>query len=925
MARAHPRNGQHKETAAGMPAPEVDAASAEPPDLSFPLVRTPLLDVLTRDALPPAKVITVVAPTGYGKTSLSTAVFNAFRARGVRGYWVALDDRDDSMERVLGLLESALGDRRHEIHPTQALIRGDEPMENRVQALLDVVARLPDPSLVVIDNLGYCTDETIGYVLDRLVFRTPSSVSFLFSSASEIPMNLARAKLEGRLREVRFGELSLRADGVRELLGAELCAQLGDGAIDAVLRQTEGWPAAVRLAQIILASSDDPQAALAHFSGADEDIAGLMNRQVLAGFAPDTRRFLVEIAPLRSFCAELCRQATGDDDAARHLALLQHRNVFMIPLDRKRSWHRLHGLFREFLIEEGQRSLSAERRRQVLEKAAGWCERHGLWEDAIDYALQAESGVLASAVLERVAAMFVRDRGDLRRYIEWVERLRSEGHPVGWEADFWYVWALVFHRRYDTARQQAERLARRIELEPIGEGDAARRADLKRRVEVIGTCVDTFTDRLADASGRAAAWLAARGADDPFDVATLACASGISLCSEHRFVEARQVMRTAQETIAQANSAYGVGWVSLLSAMIPVFEGDFAAVHDELLATLSRARAALGEGSGIAGTISLVAAKCAVEMCLEQEARDLLAQGLRWANTHGIVDTAAVGLDAAVKLWSGRDGDPVTVSQLREIASGYSPRLGLMLSCMLVQRLVRLGRLEEARAEATLIGLGDARGGVIAGVDVPRTRECVAAAELDLMIAGGQLKQAESLIAEETRLARKEGRVARLVELALSEAAVAVCSHHAQSATRHLVRAVSLAARRRILRPFRDRGELIAGLVNDTRPQAWGFALEEERRFFVEICSGLPLSSGALREQIDQSHGERQLLETPTARELELLGLIEAGLSNQQLADRLSVSVATVKWHLYNLYTKLGVSSRSAALARARSLNLLAR
>ena len=925
MARAHPRNGQNKETSAGMPAPEVDAASAEPPDFAFPLVRTPLLDVLTRDARPPAKVITVVAPTGYGKTSLSTALFSAFRSRGVRGYWIALDDRDDSMERVLGLLESALGDRRHEIHPTQALLRGDEPMENRVQALLDVVARLPDPSLVVIDNLGYCTDETIGYVLDRLVFRTPSSVSFLFSSASEIPMNLARAKLEGRLREVRFGELSLRADGVRELLGAELCAQLGDSAIDAVLRQTEGWPAAVRLAQIILASSDDPQAALAHFSGADEDIAGLMNRQVLAGFAPDTRRFLVEIAPLRSFCAELCRQATGDDDAARHLALLQHRNVFMIPLDRKRSWHRLHGLFREFLIEEGQRSLSAERRRQVLEKAAEWCERHGLWEDAIDYALQAESGVLASAVLERVAAMFVRDRGDLRRYIEWVERLRSEGHAVGWEADFWYVWALVFHRRYDTARQQAERLARRIELEPIGEGDGARRADLKRRVEVIGTCVDTFTDRLADASGRAAAWLAVRGADDPFDVATLACASGISLCSEHRFVEARQVMRTAQETIAQANSAYGIGWVSLLSAIIPVFEGDFAAVHDELLATLSRARAALGEGSGIAGTISLVAAKCAVEMCLEQEARDLLAQGLRWANTHGIVDTAAVGLDAAVKLWSGRDGDPVTVSQLREIASGYSPRLGLMLSCMLVQRLVRLGRLEEARAEATLIGLGDARGGVIAGVDVPRTRECVAAAELDLMIAGGQLKQAETLIADETRLARKEGRVARLVELALSEAAVAVCSHHAQSATRHLVRAVSLAARRRILRPFRDRGELIAGLVNDTKPQAWGFALEEERRFFVEICSGLPLSSGALRDQIDQSHGERQLLETPTARELELLSLIEAGLSNQQLADRLSVSVATVKWHLYNLYTKLGVSSRSAALARARSLNLLSR
>src|SRR5262249_32067733 len=146
--------------------------------------------------------------------------------------------------------------------------------------------------------------------------------------------------------------------------------------------------------------------------------------------------------------------------------------------------------------------------------------------------------------------------------------------------------------------------------------------------------------------------------------------------------------------------------------------------------------------------------------------------------------------------WSGRDGDPVTVSQLREIAGGYSPRLGLMLSCMLIQRLVRLGRIEEARAEATLIGLGPAgesRSHVMVGLDVPRTRECVAAGETDLMIAAGQLKQAETLIGEETRLARKEGRVARLVELALSETVVAVCTHHAQSATKHLVRAVSLA------------------------------------------------------------------------------------------------------------------------------------
>ena len=921
--------GKKRAAAAQVPVPGVRAEPTEPPGFQFPLVHTPGLDALMRESRPPLKLITVVAPTGYGKTVFAGAVFGHFRTRGVHACWISLDDRDDSVDRVLGLLEGGLGDPHARVHPTQALIRGDEPTEKRIETLLEMLAGLPDPSLVLIDNLGYCTDETLGYLLDRLVFRTPSSVSFLFSSTTEIPMNLARAKLEGRLRELRFADLSLSDAGVRDLLGADLCAQLGEAGIEAIARQTEGWPAAVRLAQIILSSADRPQEALAQFSGADKDLAGLLNRQVLAGFSPETRRFLVEIGPLRSFGVELCRHATGDADAAQHLDLLLRRNVFMIPLDRNRSRYRLHGLFREFLVEEGQRALVAERRRQVLERAAEWCERAGSWEDAIDYALMAGSAGLASDMLERVAPMFVRDRGDLRQYIEWVEKLRAGRHPIGWEADFWYVWALVFHRRYDTARQQTVRLSRRLEEEQGGGADAAQLADLGRRIEVIRICVDIFTDRLADGWERAQRWLSTRAADDPFDVATISSASCFYLCADHRFIEARQLMRTALPAIAQANSAYGVGWVALLTSIVAVYQGDYAGVHDELLALLSRTRSALGDDAAITGTIALVAAKCAVEMGMDAEARDLLAQGLRWAHMHGILDTTAVGLDAAIKLWSGSEDDAFPVANLREIASGYPPRLGMMLSCMLVQRLVRLGRLDEARAEAAQIGL------ISAGADRPtppvealetaRARDLYAGAEIELLIAGGQLRQAEALVAEQTRLARQQARNARLVELALCETAIAICSHNPQPATRHLARAVSLAARRRILRPFRDRAELIAGLVNDTRPQAWGFALDEERRFFAEICRGLPLSNAALLEQIGQTQGERQLLETPTARELELLGLIEAGLSNQQLADRLSVSVATVKWHLYNLYTKLGVSSRSAALARARALNLLAR
>ena len=148
-------------------------------------------------------------------------------------------------------------------------------------------------------------------------------------------------------------------------------------------------------------------------------------------------------------------------------------------------------------------------------------------------------------------------------------------------------------------------------------------------------------------------------------------------------------------------------------------------------------------------------------------------------------------------------------------------------------------------------------------------------------------------------------------------------AHNVAAANRHLTRAVNLAARRGIVRPFRDRAGAIADLVEDTKPSAWGFALEVERKFFASICRELPISNPQLQEKLVAMNMDSQLLETLTARQMELLGLLAAGLTNQQLADRINVTVTTVKGHLQKLYAKLGVSSRSAALARARVLNLL--
>jgi LuxR family maltose regulon positive regulatory protein len=888
----------------------------------FPPVRTRVLAEIEAAGTRP-RVLGIVAPVGYGKTVLMTSFFADLKAQGEACFWTALDDRDNSIERVLVLLEEMAYRHSEQLHPTQALFRGDEPLESRIDRLVEAAAGYSRPFTAFVDNLDSCSEDGLGHVLDRLLFETPETVRFVFSSTAELPLNLARAKLEGLIRQIGYPELSLNRGETAELLGAELGAAIGDDGIEAVMRQTEGWPAAVRLVQIVLTASDQPHTLLEKFSGADEDLAALLNRQVLSGFPAELRQFLLDIAPLRSFCADLCRHASGNGDAERHLALLLKRNVFVIPLDRNRTWYRLHGLFREYLLGEAERTLAAPRRQKVLARAAEWCEENGYRREAVDYALAAGASAAASRILDRTATEFVRNRGDIPQYIAWVEACHARRWTLGWATEYWYIWALVMHRRYDYARQQMQRLARHLGRAQSTGDDGGRLGDVQRQLDIIKVCLDVFTDRLADAQRNAEQWLAGSATDDPFDVTAARCVQSIYFSSAFMFVEAREAAQAAQASAFQTGSAYARGWIVALSALPPILEGNYALIHPELTAALATLRATLGEGAGICGTVALLGAQCAVEMGRDDEARTLLTLGMRTSQVHGFVDAVACGLDAAVKLWRGGGDDPFSIAQLREIAGSYPPRLGLMLSCFLVRRLLQLDRREEAREEAAHIGLLVDGTAVTKPVAVARARDAFVAAEIGLCLAGDQHKRAETLIAEETRRARAEGRAARLVELALDEAALAAQIQNSVIGNRHLTRAISLAAVRGIVRPFNDRAAMIATLVEDTKPSEWGFALAQERRFFAEICRRLPISDRSLQDKLVLLNLETRLLDPLTKRQLELLSLLDAGLSNQQVADRIHVTLTTVKGHLQKLYAKLGVSSRAAALARARALNLL--
>lgn len=898
-------------------------APAAPPAFSFPVLRREVMECFAKQAVPPSKLTNVVAPAGYGKTIFLTALFQHYRECGQNVFWLSLDEKNTSPDAFLAQMEKTVLQERAAEGLEHALQGDGRPLRHRLDDVLERLSLLAEPTILVIDNISFVSGQELAGFVEALVHQTPSHFYLVLAGTRDLDLDLTRLEMAGLLTRIGYEQLAFKLPQIQQAFGDELSALLGAANMHRIVKRTEGWPAAVRLMQILLSNSDNPAAAVSEFSGSDKDLGDMLNRGALAQFPPSVRQFLFELAPLRQFNLALCRECTGDPQASEHLEYLLENHFFIVPVDRNRKWYRLHGLLRQFLLAEAEETISASRRKEVLSRAARWCEDHDRWADAVDYALLAGDGKRATAVIDRVPARFVRDAGDIKSFTHWVEVLERSAVQLSWDARYWYVWALVFCHRYEQVPQKARPLREEV-LGGHAEGDLSS-IDRERlhRLDLIRISADIYLDNLQPALADGSKWLQAAENADPFDKATMGCACSICCVGNYEFAQARAYLAQAEASIAQADSQYGAGWVGTLKLLPTLVEGDYELAYCRLKAQLQTTRYALGDRAGMTSTVALVASKAAVETGREAEAREWLERAFPMVASHGLLDTAAFGIDAAIKLWESPHAISLTLDEMQELVAGYPPRLRVMFSCWLIRRLLRLGRLDEALVEAGKLGASDGQLGE-PDMRFPLLAQSLwSMTQIDLDIAAGRLRHADSRIHEELATARSSGRYGHLVELLLSQMNMALSAQNEELAARKLATAVRHAAKRRFIRPFVDCGDRVAAIVNDTKPGSWGFVLAEEQDFFAEICRRLPPEANRIRDRLEELDVDASLLEQPTPRELEMLALIEIGLSNKQLAERLDLTVPTVKWHLYNLYQKLGVSSRAAAIAKAKALNLL--
>jgi LuxR family transcriptional regulator, maltose regulon positive regulatory protein len=379
---------------------------------------TPRLRVLGAiEAAGPVPVVAVVAPAGYGK---STLLAQWAATKDPDSAWVSCDEGDNDPAVLMTCLAAALA-RLGTIEPRLVEPPGLNAGITAVPALMDAIRPDARPAVVVLDHVEAITNRECHYILAEVALRLPPGWQLAMASRHALPLPLPRLRLQGGVLELGARDLAMSADEARRLLDGTGGAP-DDAALTELLDSTEGWPIGLYLAGLTI-KAGIPWRGASRTGTDGDDVGTYLRAEILEQMSDAELTFLTRSSVLARLCGPLCDATVGSTGSARLLEQLERRNLLVVSLDRRREWYRYHHLLREILTEELRRR-EPDLVPQLHARAAAWLETHGLADEAIDHAQQAgDTDLAARLVLDRMQPVWASGRIDtVLRWMTWFDR-----------------------------------------------------------------------------------------------------------------------------------------------------------------------------------------------------------------------------------------------------------------------------------------------------------------------------------------------------------------------------------------------------------------------------------------------------------------------------------------------------------------------
>ncbi len=902
----------------------------------------------------------VSAPAGFGKTTLLSEWVHSLEARRsppMQVGWVTLDDGDNDPARFSAYLTAAF--RRANMSSGQPAAdtlesTGSLVQEMHLVRLINQVAALPRSFVLVLDDYHLITAQVIHDAVTFLVDHLPENLHVVLATRADPPLSLPRLRARGQLTELRQSDLRFTTEEAAAFLNKVMGLALSAEDVAALEARTEGWIAGLQMAALAMQARLSPQGQrqdLTHraraefiqvFTGSHRFVLDYLGEEVLEQQPPDLQEFLLKTAILERLTGSLCDAVLDSEESSVDSAhiqdttpdaripgqqILEHleaTNLFIVPLDDERQWYRYHRLFSD-LLRRRLWQASPELVPVLHGRASVWHEQQGLMAAAIDHALSAHDFERAGSLIEANVEETLM-RSEVTTFLNWMERLPEErvaGRPT---LRFFHAWALVMNGHSLAAVGQRLQDIAWVEYPPESAGTTEGNV-LAARITALRAYLMLFqadTHRAAELCHQALDHLPE---SDLFLRSIVAWILSLARLADGDLQNGQQALTE----VARMGQEIGNPLIAVAAlchqAKLQMRQGH-----------LHRAQEILGRAMQLAtdpqGRRLPIASKALIDLGeLEREwndlaaAEDYIAQGIELATEW----SALAVFEAYFPLARIRlaQGDLKSAREAIETARQIARRSDATDMDDLIAELQQAylhtiaGEFDEAVLWAQRRGLvpgstTEAHPGVDEGQDFvsARLRKYELLVLARLFILQGRAAEALDLLELLLDLARQLDRVDLKIEIQILNALAHQAIDQDAQASAALAEALSLAEPGGYVRVFVDEGKPMARLLRQAA--ARGIAPV----YVARLLENLRAESSEVEARPSPT-GTTSLIEPLTGRELEVLRLLAAGLSNPEIADELIIAVSTVRSHCKSIYGKLDVHKRWDAVQRAQELGLI--
>ena len=863
------------------------------------------------------KLTLLSAPAGFGKTMLLSE-WVADCGRPVA--WVSLDETDGDSFRFWAYLIAALQTIRPNVGEGALVYfqsQQPQPADVYLTALINDIDEKMPPFVMVLDDFHTIMSQPINEALEFFIEHMPPQVHLVISGRADPPLSLARLRAQNQLSELRAVDLRFTLEETAAFLNEVMKLKLSNEEIAILAGRTEGWVASLQMAGISLKGHENTPDFVSRFSGSHSYILDYLTDEVLSHLDENIRSFLLQTSILKRMTSALCNTVTGREESEDIIKHLETANLFVEPLDKERHWYRYHQLFADLLSAQLAREYP-DQESNLHKKASSWFEHEGLMEEAIYHALAADDFNKAADLIEEVATSFI-ERSQISTVLALLNRLPKEVIIRRSWLCICNAWALLLGGQLDKVEGFIQ----------------AAETSIEEATELSGETASEYSSRIKGHS------LAIR--------AYVTCARGDISRSIELSLEAAKVLPPNETTARSANA------LNLYHAFL--MTGDIVNASEYSKEAYEIASA----GSNLYVALASICHSGIIQMeqghlqQAEETFQRAITMGREWGGGHPLPATATAyyGLGHLHYEWNHLDTALRFVEQGIELSESahlwYSEYIGHANAHATLAQIKQAHGEHDAALEVAEKMMTKYPPGTVHGIraaswkgrlllawnDIASLRQWVSAYEALLNASGipdylnempflvlcrarltlGEVSQIPELLGRLCERAEAQGRTNNLIEILAIRALALTAVGNNIDATISLQKALSLAEPQGYVRTFVDMGPAMQQLL---RQVISGNAL---RDYIHHLLDAFPSSS--FRPVATVSQLETGFSENLNQREREILRLMAAGLSNPKIAERLYISLNTVKWYTRGLYSKLGVTGRTQAVNLARDLNLL--